>query len=89
VVVFHRLTVDRGVLVSGIEPGSPASRAGLREGDVIVTFGGEPVSSIDELHRQLVAKVIGIPSQITVIRHTEKLDLVVTPQELFINHHRN
>jgi S1-C subfamily serine protease len=89
VVVFHRLAVDHGVLVSGIEPGSPASRAGLREGDVIVTFGGKSVSSIDELHRHLVAKVIGIPSQITVIRHTEKLDLVVTPQELVINHQRN
>ncbi len=89
VVVFHRLAADHGVLVSGIEPGSPASRAGLREGDVIVTFGGEPVSSIDELHRHLVAKVIGVPSQITVIRHTEKLNLVVTPQELVVNHQRN
>jgi S1-C subfamily serine protease len=89
VVVFHRLAVDHGVLVSGIEPGSPASRAGLREGDVIVTFGGEPVSGIDELHRHCVAKVIGVPSQITVIRHTEKLDLVVTPEELAVNHQRN
>jgi S1-C subfamily serine protease len=89
VVVFHRLAVDHGVLVSGIEPGSPASRAGLREGDVIVAFGGEPVSGIDELHRHLVAGAIGVPSEITVIRHTEKLDLVVTPQELAINHQRN
>jgi S1-C subfamily serine protease len=89
VVVFHRLAADHGVLVSGIESGSPASRAGLREGDVIVTFGGEPVSSIDELHRHLVARVIGVPSPITVIRHTEKLNLMVTPQELVINHQRN
>jgi S1-C subfamily serine protease len=89
VVVFHRLAVDHGVLVAGIEPGSPASRAGLREGDVIVTFGGETVSSIDELHRHLVAGVIGVPSSISVIRHTEKLDLVITPQELAANHQRN
>ncbi len=89
VVVFHRLAVDRGVLVSGVEPGSPASRAGLREGDVIVAFGGESVSSIDELHRHLVAGVIGVPSNITIIRHTEKLDLVVTPRELVINHQQN
>src|SRR6516164_7592121 len=33
---FHRLSVDRGVLVAGLEPGSPASRSGLREGDIIV-----------------------------------------------------
>jgi S1-C subfamily serine protease len=89
VVRFHRLATDRGVLVAGIEPGSPASRAGLREGDVIVAFGGETVSSIDELHRQLVAKVIGVSSLITVIRHTEKLDLAVTPAELAQNNQRN
>ena len=56
---------------------------------MIVTFGGEPVSGIDELHRHLVARVIGIPSLITIIRHTEKLDLVVTPEELSRNHQRN
>jgi S1-C subfamily serine protease len=89
VVVFHRLAVDQGVLVSGIEHGSPASRAGLREGDVIVAFSGEPVSGIDELHRHLVAKVIGVPSLVTIIRHTEKLDLVVTPEELTRDYQRN
>jgi S1-C subfamily serine protease len=61
----------------------------LREGDVIVNFGGEPVSGIDELHRHLVAKVIDIPSVITVIRQTEKLECVVTPKELARNHQRN
>ncbi len=89
VVRFHRLGTDYGVLVAGIELGSPATRAGLREGDVIVAFEGEPVSGIDELHRHLVAKAIGIPSQLTVIRHTEKLDLVVTPEELAQNPERN
>jgi S1-C subfamily serine protease len=89
VVRFHRLAADHGVLVAGIEPGSPASRAGLRQGDVIVTFSGAPVSGIDELHRHLVAEVIGVPSLITVVRHTEKLDLVVTPEELARDHQKN
>jgi S1-C subfamily serine protease len=89
VVRFHRLPEEYGVLVAGIEPGSPASRAGLRDGDVIVAFGGEPVSGIDELHRHLVAKVIGVPSLVTVIRHTEKLNLVVTPEELAHDNQRN
>jgi S1-C subfamily serine protease len=89
VVRFHRLAADYGVLVAGIEPGSPASRAGLREGDVIVGFADEPVSGIDELHRHLVARAIGVPSQITVVRHTEKLDLVITPEELAADHQRN
>src|SRR5271170_1838812 len=89
VVRFHRLAVDHGVLIAGMEPGSPASRAGLREGDVIIAFGSEPVSGIDELHRHLVASVISVPSLITVIRHTEKLELVVTPEELARNSQRN
>jgi S1-C subfamily serine protease len=89
VVRFHRLAADYGVLVAGIEPGSPASRAALREGDVIVGFADEPVSGIDELHRHLVARAIGVPSQITVVRHTEKLDLVITPEELAADHQRN
>ncbi|HEY1490007.1 MAG TPA: trypsin-like peptidase domain-containing protein [Verrucomicrobiae bacterium] len=89
VVRFHRLAVDHGVLIAGIEAGSPANRAGLREGDVIIAFGGEPVSGIDALHRHLVASVISVPSLITVIRHTERLELVVTPEELSRNSQRN
>ncbi|HEY3931817.1 MAG TPA: trypsin-like peptidase domain-containing protein [Verrucomicrobiae bacterium] len=89
VVRFHRLLAEHGVLVAGLEPGSPANRAGLREGDVIVAFGGEPIFGIDELHRHLVANVIGIPSMVTIIRHTEKLDLFVTPEELARDNQRN
>ena len=89
IVRFHRLPVSHGVLVVGLEPGSPAGRADLREGDIIIAFAGEPVSGIDELHRHLVAKVIGVPVQLTVIRHTEKLDLTVTPEELAASNQRN
>ncbi|HEY3761738.1 MAG TPA: trypsin-like peptidase domain-containing protein [Verrucomicrobiae bacterium] len=86
---FYRLTKEFGVLVAGIEPGSPASRTGLREGDVIVAFDDQPVASIDEFHRHLVADLIGVQSKLTVIRHTEKLELFVTPEELVRNHSRN
>ncbi len=89
VVRFHRLAADQGVLVAGIEPGSPAGRAGLREGDVIVAFEGSPVSGIDELLRHQVAKLIGIPSSITVIRHTERVELIITPEELATDNQRN
>jgi S1-C subfamily serine protease len=77
------------MLVAGIEPNSPASRGGLREGDVVVEFGDEPVAGIDELHRHLVASAIGKPKRLTVIRHTEKLSLVVTPEELTPANQRN
>jgi S1-C subfamily serine protease len=89
VVRFHRLQVDHGVLVVGFEPDSPASRAGLREGDMIVAFAGQPISSIDALHRHLVASAIGIEAQLTVLRLTEKLSLSVTPEELAHRNQRN
>jgi S1-C subfamily serine protease len=61
----------------------------MREDDVIVAFAGVPVSGVDELHHHLVADVIGVAKSVTVIRHTEKLELTVTPEELARNHQRN
>lgn len=78
----YRLTQSRGVLVAGVEPGSPARLAGLREGDLIIAFKGQPVGGIDDLLRKLVGAEIGIASVFTVLRQTEKLDLHITPQEL-------
>jgi S1-C subfamily serine protease len=89
VVRFHRLPVTHGVLVVGLEANSPARRAGLREGDIIVAFDAEPISGIDELHRHLVATTIGIPKPVTIIRHTEKINLIVTPEELASTNQRN
>src|SRR5438034_9723920 len=47
----HSLPRDTGILVAGIEKDSPAQRAGLEEGDLLVAFDGQPVAGIDELHR--------------------------------------
>ena len=81
VVRYHRLPVSEGVLVVGVEPASPAVQAGLREGDIIIAFKNQPVASIDHLQRCLGAAEIGVTSPITVVRHTEKLELPVTPEE--------
>jgi S1-C subfamily serine protease len=78
----YRLAQDRGVLVVGVEPGSPARLSGLREGDTIVAFKGEAITGVDELLRRLVAAEIGVASTLTVLRQTEKLEIRVIPQEL-------
>jgi S1-C subfamily serine protease len=78
----YNLNQDRGVLVAGVEPGSPARLAGLREGDLIIAFKGQPTAGIDELLRRLVGAEIGVASSLTVLRQTAKLDLEITPQEL-------
>jgi S1-C subfamily serine protease len=70
---FYNLPVERGVLAVNIERNSPAERAGLLEGDIIVGFAGEFVASIDDLHRLLTEKQVGVKSTLTVIRRSEKL----------------
>lgn len=82
VVRFHRLPVNRGVQIAELQPGSPAARAGLRARDVIVGFKGEPIGTIDDLHKRLVATEIGVPSPVMILRGTEKLHFVVVPEEL-------
>ncbi len=82
VVRYHKLERDRGVLVAELEPRSPASIAGLHEGDIIVGFKGRPIATIDDLHKKLVATEIGVPSPMMVLRGTEVLFLMVVPEEL-------
>jgi S1-C subfamily serine protease len=78
---FHGLVEETGVLVIQVEPGSPASRAGVKEHDIIVACDGSPVRDIDDLHRRLTEWKIGSRTLITVVRRAEKLDLPVIPAE--------
>src|SRR5689334_8895772 len=82
VVRFFNLPVDTGVLVASIERVSPAEKAGLAVGDVIVGYAGVPVAGIDDLHRLLTDATIGVAAPLTVIRRAEKLDLEVAPAEM-------
>jgi S1-C subfamily serine protease len=78
---FHRLPLESGVLVISIEPHSPAQRAEVREGDIIVAYDNQPVASIDDLHRVLTQQRTGVQSPLTVLRRTEKLELEIVPEE--------
>ena len=69
------------MLVIGVEPGSPASRAGLREGDLIVEFDGHAIAGIDDLHKLLTGAQVGVRSRLALLRNTEKLQLEVVPEE--------
>jgi S1-C subfamily serine protease len=81
VVRFYNLPLETGVLVVSVEKNSPAEKTGLREGDVIVAFNAKPIGSIHELHKMLMGEQIGVQSEITIVRHTEKLTLIITPAE--------
>jgi C-terminal processing protease CtpA/Prc len=72
-------SVKKGVLVSGVMEDSPAEKAGLKEGDIIVEFDGTKVSSPKELKEIVVVKDVGDEIKVKVIRDdkTRVLDLVV------------
>jgi S1-C subfamily serine protease len=76
---FYRLAKSTAVMVSSVEPGSPAERAGLQPQDIIVAYGKHPVGGIDDLHRQLSEDQIGIAAELTVIRGAERLTIAVLP----------
>jgi S1-C subfamily serine protease len=81
VVRFHQLENETGVRVTQIEANSPASAAGLLEGDTIVAFAGRSVSGIDDLHRLLTEERVATASSLTVLRGVEKLTLTIVPAE--------
>jgi len=81
VVRFYDLAKETGVMVVAVADGSPAARAGLREGDVIIALGGQPVAGVDDLHRLLTDTQVDAKNSVTVVRRTERLDLAIVPQE--------
>jgi S1-C subfamily serine protease len=81
IVRFHHLTVESGILVVSIEDNSPAQRAGLSEGDIVIGFDGQPIAGIDDLHRMLTEEKVGEKTILTIIRYTEKLNLTIIPEE--------
>jgi S1-C subfamily serine protease len=76
---FHELQVNRGIMILSVEPASPAERAGLAKGDIIIALGNEPVTGVDKLHRLLNEEVIGRDVPITILRDQEKSVLMIRP----------
>ena len=81
VVRFYDLPRETGALVLSVEENSPAKRAGLRDGDLIVSLQGQPVAGVDDLQRLLTEVHVGLSCALSVLRWTEKLELTIVPQE--------
>ena len=69
----------------GVEKESPADRAGILEGDVILRYADRPVSGIDDLHRLLTEEHIGKAADANVLRGQETVSLSVIPEEASMN----
>ena len=78
---YYHLAIESGILIASIERDSPAERAKLQEGDVLIGCANQAVSGIDELHKLLTDERVGVKTQLTVLRRNEKLELEIIPAE--------
>ncbi len=68
-------------MVFSVERGSPARKAGLTMGDVIVKFNDKPVTNFYDLPAMLTDDVIGKETQLEILREEKLTTLIVTPKE--------
>jgi serine protease Do len=68
---------QRGVLVQGVERGSPAARAGLRQGDVVLSINGERVETSRALVRNIAAMPPGQSVRLSILRDGRPTEIPV------------
>ncbi|MBC7768849.1 MAG: Do family serine endopeptidase [Phycisphaerales bacterium] len=71
----------RGALVATVVPDGPAARAGIQQGDVILTFNGERIEDSRDLTQRVGATAIGNNSRIEVLRNGQRRNLTMRLQE--------
>lgn len=80
--VAQRYQRSKGLRLVEVVPGSPAARAGLRAGDLVLSVGREPVQDAQGIQRQLFADSIGAALPVTVLRNGAMVDVIAVPSEL-------
>jgi serine protease Do len=73
------LDQETGVMIFSVEAGSPARKAGLAMGDVLVKFNGKPVTDFYDLPRLLAEDVIDKETKFTIIRRETLLEATIVP----------
>ena len=77
----NQVAIGSAVRVDSVEKGSPAARAGLDKGDIIVAFGEVAITGVDDLHRVLGEEQINAAVDVAVIRAGRRRTIAVTPVE--------
>jgi S1-C subfamily serine protease len=79
---FYRLEAKSGVLIIGLEKSSPASRADLREGDIIIEFDGRTIASSGDLTKHLIGgELISKSTRMKILRQTKMMEVEIFPAE--------
>jgi S1-C subfamily serine protease len=79
---FYRLTSKRGLMITGLENASPASRANLHEGDIIIEFDGGIITQSVDLTKHLIgSKLISRSTGMKILRQTKIVEIDIVPVE--------
>lgn len=70
---------DKGVLLQGVSPGSPAEKAGLKAGDRIVAINGKRVQNIEQMMSLYAELEPGKPAEITIVRDGQEIKVQIVP----------
>jgi S1-C subfamily serine protease len=79
---YHHIKQETGVLVAGLEPESPATRAGLIEGDILLALDDAPTPAVDTLHKLLTGDRIGERAIVMFLRGVEVRRHAIIPLEM-------
>ncbi|HYT73160.1 MAG TPA: PDZ domain-containing protein, partial [Vicinamibacterales bacterium] len=98
-VTVQRITADlaaslglpssQGALVSSVEPGSPAARAGIRQGDVITQYNGKAISDYNQLRNIVAATTPGTSVPVQILRNGRSETVQATVGELAVKRERD
>jgi S1-C subfamily serine protease len=80
--ISAKLSQRRGLRLMEVVPGSPAAKAGLYLGDVIVSAGSKPVQGVQDVQRLMLGQAIGQRLPITVLRRGAFVDVIAIPAPL-------
>ncbi|MCS7139835.1 MAG: trypsin-like peptidase domain-containing protein [Candidatus Nezhaarchaeota archaeon] len=78
IATYYDLPVERGVLVINVVPGSPAHRAGIERGDIIVEFDGKRIDKMEDLQKILSEKRHGCECEGVIVRGSRRYRVKVT-----------
>jgi serine protease Do len=71
-----------GALISQVFEGSPAEKAGLKVGDIVVEIDGKKIKSSQDVVREVLKKQVGQKIEITIIREGKRMEVAVTTTEM-------
>ncbi len=71
----------QGVFVNNVTEGTPAARAGIKEGDIITAFNGKPVKDGEDLVNRVSQTPVGSKAPITVLRNNKPVELTIEVAE--------